>query len=72
VSSWWERKAEIADVTGDHSTTHTLADFLTIDDTSSDRNADAEAAGVHIGQNVHIGSNVRIGGEPAPETPAKH
>jgi hypothetical protein len=72
VSSWWKRKAEIADVTGDHSITHTHADFLTIDDTSSDRNADAEAAGVHIGQNVHIGSNVRIGGEPAPETPAKH
>jgi hypothetical protein len=70
VSNWWERKAEIADLTGDHSITHTLADFLTTDDASSDGNADA--ASVHIDGNVNIGSNVRTGGQPAVEKPARH
>jgi Zn-dependent protease with chaperone function len=73
VNLWWVRKAQIADLAGDHSITQTLVDSLISDKrASSEENADAEAAGVHIGDNVHIGPNVRIGGKPAAETAENH
>lgn len=60
--NWWSRKARVQALAGDSSL---LSAYYSIDaDADSDADTDtdnAEAAGVHIGNNVHIGSGVHIG-----------
>jgi Zn-dependent protease with chaperone function len=57
--NWWSRKAKIAALTGDDSI---MREYYGLDSKDADDDhANAEAAGVHIGNNVHIGANVRIG-----------
>jgi hypothetical protein len=74
VNLWWARKAQIADLAGDHSITQSLVDSLIRNDDSpsDDGNANAETAGVHIGKNVQVGPHLRIGGKNTAETPEKH
>ncbi|UXI66452.1 M48 family metallopeptidase [Tahibacter amnicola] len=57
--NWWSRKVTIAAMAGD---TGLMRSYYGLQDAGNDK-AEAEAAGVHIGDNVSIGENVRIGGK---------
>lgn len=62
--NWWSRQAKIVALRGDDSMLRTYF-AEAAEPAPDDAHADAEAAGIHVGNNVHIGSNVRIGGKTA-------